>query len=196
MPFAFPEGLAPEVYPLAWLVGRWRGVGVLEYPGVTRSRVVADVVVDHDGGPYLRYESTLRVLDGEVPDRIDLGAPDADFALPADAQVAGATVWSAETGYWRVSTKAVDGLADDQHPVEVMLADAAGRLTAYFGWVGRGRVELTSQRMIHSPTGADVSESRRLYGSVHGRLFWSEDLAAFGNPLQSYVAGQLTRLDA
>ena len=28
MTFAFPDGLAPEAYPLAWLVGRWSGTGV------------------------------------------------------------------------------------------------------------------------------------------------------------------------
>ncbi|MCL1870008.1 MAG: FABP family protein [Promicromonosporaceae bacterium] len=196
MAFAFPEGLAPEVYPLAWLVGAWRGAGVVEYPGIDRRRVAADVVFDHDGGPYLRYEATLRVLEGDVPERIDLGAPDADFAAPSDDEVAAAPVWTTETGYWRPSTEALDGLGDDKHTIEVLLADASGRLTAYLGWIGGGRVELASQRTIRTTTSPDVSGSRRMLGLVDGRLFWSEDLIGFGQPLQSYSSGQLTRLES
>ncbi|QAY69224.1 FABP family protein [Xylanimonas protaetiae] len=195
MPFAFDETLAPELYPLAWLVGRWRGAGVLAYPGIERRRVAADVVFDHDGGPYLRYEATLRVLEGDVPERVDLGAPDADFALPTDDEVAAAAVWTTETGYWRASTDTLDGLTADQHTIEVLLADASGRLTAFLGWVGGGRVELASQRTVRTSTAPDVSGSRRMLGLVGGRLFWSEDLVAFGQPLQSYSSGQLTRLD-
>lgn len=196
MPFAFDETLAPEVYPLAWLVGRWRGAGVLEHPEIPRRRVVADVVFDHDGGPYLRYEATLRTLAGDVGERIDLGAPDADFALPSDEEAAEAAVWSTETGYWRISTDPMEGLTEDQKPVEVMLADAAGRMTAYLGWVGNARIELASQRVLRMSTSSDVTGSRRMYGLVDGRLFFTEDLIAFGHPLQSYVSGQLTRLDA
>ena len=70
MPFEFPEGLAPEVYPLAWLVGSWRGEGVVKYPGVEETPFVHDVEFDHDGGPYLRYRSTLRVLEADVPETV------------------------------------------------------------------------------------------------------------------------------
>ena len=35
MPFAIPEGLAPEVYRLAWLVGWWRGPGTVSYTHLT-----------------------------------------------------------------------------------------------------------------------------------------------------------------
>lgn len=30
--FVLPDGLGPELYPLAWMVGTWRGPGVLSYP--------------------------------------------------------------------------------------------------------------------------------------------------------------------
>ncbi|MBC7551984.1 MAG: FABP family protein, partial [Cellulomonas sp.] len=66
MPFDLPDGLAPEVYPLAWLVGHWRGEGVVGYPGIEEAAFVQDVQVDHDGGPYLRYTSTMRLV--VVPD--------------------------------------------------------------------------------------------------------------------------------
>ena len=60
MPFVLPdpEGLAPEVYPLAWLVGTWRGEGVVDYPGIDEATFTQEIVIDHDGGPYLSYTST------------------------------------------------------------------------------------------------------------------------------------------
>ena len=66
MAFSLPDGLAPEAYPLAWLVGRWRGEGVVDYPGIEETAFIQDVVFDHDGGPYLRYSSTIRLI--VVPD--------------------------------------------------------------------------------------------------------------------------------
>ena len=34
MVFTIPEGLHPELNPLAWIVGTWRGKGRGEYPGI------------------------------------------------------------------------------------------------------------------------------------------------------------------
>ena len=31
MAFTLPDDLAPELYPLAWLAGTWRGYGILTY---------------------------------------------------------------------------------------------------------------------------------------------------------------------
>ncbi|WP_454041059.1 FABP family protein [Cellulosimicrobium sp. Marseille-Q8652] len=197
MPFEFPEGLAPEVYPLAWLVGRWRGEGVVKYPGVEETPFVQDVVFDHDGGPYLRYESTLRVLEPEVPATVPGEGewPERDpDAL--DAAVAGSTVWSTETGYWRVSTDRPDGLEDDRHPLEVLLADPAGRVAVYLGAVGNGRVDLASDLIARTGTAAEIAASKRLYGLVEGQLLWVWELAAFGEPLQSYASAKLDRRPA
>ena len=55
MTFALPDGLAPEVFPLAWLVGRWEGVGVVDYPDIPKADFRHTIDFDHDGGPYLSY---------------------------------------------------------------------------------------------------------------------------------------------
>jgi hypothetical protein len=170
MPFAFPEGLAPEVYPLAWLVGRWRGEGVVEYPGIESTAFVNDVVFDHDGGPYLRYETTIRIVDED-----------------------GGRVWSTETGYWRVSSERPEGVGDDRHALEVLLSDASGRLSLFLGVVGNGRIDLATDFVARTSTASEVTAAKRLYGLVEGRLMWAEDLAAFGHPLHSYASAQLDR---
>ncbi|MFI6425662.1 FABP family protein [Promicromonospora sp. NPDC050880] len=205
MTFTFPDGLSPEVYPLAWLVGRWRGEGVIEYPTVGKKTFVQDLVFDHDGGPYLRFESTLRVLDGAVPDALPADGewpapvPDPTEAsetaqAPEAAEVGEAgTVWSTETGYWRVSTDRPDGIEDDKHALEVLVADASGRITVYVGAAGNGRIDLASDAIARTSTAAEVRASKRLYGLVQGRLLWVEELAAFGEPLRSYASAELDR---
>lgn len=207
MSFVLPDGLAPEVYPLAWLVGRWRGEGVVGYPGIDESAFTQEVVFDHDGGPYLSYTSTIRLV--VAPDdaaALDEGAdgtgleaagpeatdPDAAPAPAAPAELG--PVWSTESGYWRVPPERPAELTAEQHPVEVLLADPAGHLTLFVGAVGNGRVDLASDLVARSASAAEVSAATRLYGLVKGELMWAHDLAAFGQPMQSYASARLSRV--
>lgn len=200
MPFVLPEGLAPEVYPLAWLVGRWRGEGVLAYPGVEEAAFTQELVISSDGGPYLTYSSSMRLV--VAPDDLTAldsaaaddgpAAPDAPPRTPVEHS---GPVWSSEVGYWRVPPEPSVELAEGQHPVEQLVADPSGHVAIYVGAVGNGRIDLVSDLVARTATGADVSAGRRLYGLVHGELMWAHDLAAFGHPLQSYSSGRLTRVE-
>ncbi len=174
MTFAFPDGLAPEVYPLAWLVGEWTGSGVVEYPGIERLEVSQRIVFDHDGGPYLRYVSVITL-------------PGAD----GDAAV----TWGSETGFWRVPSESPEGveLAEGQFPVEALIADAAGVLSLYIGEVGKGRIDLATDLMARTASGAEMTAATRMYGLVEGDLLWAWDLAAFGHELASYASARLAR---
>jgi THAP4-like, heme-binding beta-barrel domain len=213
MAFSLPDGLAPEVYPLAWLVGRWRGEGVVGYPGIEETAFTQDVVFDHDGGPYLRYTSTIRLI--VVPDDAaslteDGGAADdgeqeplrtAGGVVPgaeaAETAAAGSgPVWSTESGYWRVASERPAGLAENQYPVEVLMADPAGHLALYVGSIGNGRIDLVSDLIARTATAADVAAAKRLYGMVNGELMWAWDLAAFGHPMQTYASARLARVEA
>lgn len=203
MPFTLPEGLAPEVYPLAWLVGRWRGDGVVVYPTIPEARIVQEVVVDHDGGPYLRWSSTLWL----AADDGDGGGADADGGdgkgsdAEGDAEggvgrgePARGQLWATESGYWRVPPDRPGGLRPDQHPVELMLIDPAGHLSLYAGAVGNGRIDLASDLIARTKDAAEVNAATRLYGLVEGELLWAWDIAAFGEPLQSYASARLRRV--
>ena len=174
--FVLPDGLAPEIYPLAWLVGTWEGPGVVEYPDIPRADFRQRVEFSHDGGPYLQYSSTITLIgmDGE------------------DGQV-----WSVESGFWRVATETPEGmqLKDYQHPIEVVMADAAGMVSLYIGAVGNGRIDLATDLMARTASAAEVSGATRMYGNVDGELMWAWDLAAFGHELQSYASARLSRPD-
>ncbi|NNU26102.1 FABP family protein [Isoptericola sediminis] len=186
MPFTFPEGLAPEVYPLAWLVGRWTGGGVIKYEGIEETEFRQELVFDHDGGPYLRFESTLSVRSGASDGAVTDGEVGDDAAFD--------TVWSTETGYWRVASERPEGLSESQHPLEVLLTDASGRVALFLGVVGDGRVDLATDFVARTATAAEVTAAKRLYGNVDGRLLWVEELAAFGHPMGTYASGELDRV--
>jgi hypothetical protein len=193
--FSFPEGLAPEVYPLAWLVGRWRGPGFLGYPDIPKRPVVTEVTFDHDGGPYLHYVSTTWLLDGELAsleERVDV-----------DSLVAGQH-WGTETGYWRVTPRPPDDASSltEQpaapgsvaHDVEVLVADPSGYVSVFVGRAQGPRIELATDVVARTNMGAEVTASSRIYGLVQSELFWAWDLAAFGHELQSYASGRMQRL--
>jgi len=195
MSFSIPDDLAPEAYPVAWLVGTWRGEGVLSYPGIDETPVVQTVVFDHDGGPYLRYTSTIRTNQVVVPDVVPddlVDGPDAS-ATPAATPDDELPIWSTETGYWRIPPERPEDLPADKFPLEVLLADPAGNLSLYLGAVGNGRIDLASDLIARTSTAAPVTAATRMYGLVEGRLLWVWELAAFGNPLQSYVSVSLDR---
>lgn len=188
MTFVIPEGLAPEVYPLAWLVGRWAGRGVLGYPGVEETAFTQEVEFDYDGGPYLGYSAT-----------ICLGAESSDATGAAGTPNAGATgapgvVWSTERGFWRIPPERPDGLDSELSPVEVLLADPAGHVDVYLGATGNGRLDLASDLIARTVSGAEIAAATRMYGLVEGDLMWAIDLAAFGQPMQSYAAARLSRV--
>ncbi|GEL93929.1 FABP family protein [Cellulomonas composti] len=196
MTFALPEGLAPEVYPLAWLVGRWHGEGVVGYPGVEESTFTQDVVFDHDGGPYLSYSSTIRLVVAPDDASALAGTGDEADAAGGDLPEGEGPVWSTESGFWRIPPERPADLEDAKFPVEVLLADPSGHVTVYVGAVGNGRVDLISDLVARTATGADVTAGTRLYGLVNGELMWAHDLAAFGQPLQTYASARLVRVDA
>ncbi|MCL2595833.1 MAG: FABP family protein [Promicromonosporaceae bacterium] len=175
--FEFPDGLAPEVYPLAWLVGRWRGTGEINHPEVGQRAFTNEIVFDHDGGPYLRFESSIRVNESAGPEGPVLEE-----------------VWSAETGYWRIPPERPDELPAEQHPLEVLLADASGRLSLFLGTIGNGQVHLATDFVARTATATSVTAAKRLYGNVEGRLLWAEELAAFGHPLRNYASAELDRV--
>jgi hypothetical protein len=223
MAFTIPDDLAPECYPLAWLLGRWRGFGMLGYPGVDEQAFVQEIVFDHDGGPYLRSATTIWLADttrsGEIAQEMT-GAQGAAALVPGQ-------LWSTETSYWRPVVQpaspavgngaAASGAAAGQEAdsrraraaepeltgtgapaseateLEVLVADPSGHLSVYVGAVRGPRVDLSTDAVVRTVTAAEMSGATRMYGLVQHDLLWAMDLAAFGRELQSYASGRLSR---
>lgn len=190
MAFALQDDLAPELYPLSWLVGTWHGFGMLAYEGIPERSVVCEMTFDHDGGPYLRCSQTIWDTDRELSGPVE---PEMSGAAGYEALVKD-VIWSAETSYWRpVSSQPAEGGHIVQ--LEVVVADPAGHLSLFVGEARGPRISLSTDAVVSTPTAAPLAGATRMFGLVASDLLWAHDIAAFGQPLGSYSSGRLSRLE-
>ena len=155
--------LPTPLVPLAWLIGRWEGAGVVGYPTIESANFGQEVEFWHDGRPFLHYKSQAWLLD-------DAGQQVRPLA--------------SEVGFWR------PGLDGD---LEVLLTHPTGIVEIYVGTVEGPRVTITTDVVARTTTAKEYTAATRMYGLVEGDLMWVMDMAAVGQPLQSHVSAQLKR---
>jgi hypothetical protein len=128
--------LHARLEPLAFLVGSWRGLGVVGYPTIEERRYEQEIVFAHDGRSFLDYTSRTWILD-------DDGAR----LRPA----------AREVGWWRPGREPRD--------VEGLLAQPTGNVEVYVGEVTFSKVELRTDVVARSETAKPVTALHRLYDS-------------------------------
>jgi THAP4-like, heme-binding beta-barrel domain len=161
-----PE-LHPQCLMLLPLVGVWRGEGEIVYPTIDGPyRFGQQVVICHDGRPFLRYESRAWLLDeaGKV-------------IRPA----------ARETGFWRPQ-------ADDT--IELLAAHGTGIVELYYGKPrSQTSWELATDAVVRSSSAKEVTGAHRLYGVVEGGdLAYVEERAMVGQPMQPHASIRLHRV--
>lgn len=190
MSFALHDDIAPELYPISWLLGTWRGFGRLGYTSIEERSILNEITFDHDGGPYFRATSTMWEVEGEP-------ARDVSHETPGREGYAAfrkGTQWSTETQYWRpVESHATD--AATRVELEVLVADPAGHLILYVGAAHGPRIDLATDAVIAAPSSAELSGGHMMYGLVASDLLWVKELAAFGHPLGAYASARLSRVE-
>ena len=163
MAFTIPDNLHPNLMPLAWLVGTWRGKGKGEYPNVPGFQFAQEVNFNHDGRPFLNYFSRSWLIDDNN-----------EIIKPA----------ASEVGFWRVK---------DNNVLEVVLAHNTGIAEGWVGIVKGAKIQLEMDQGYSSPSAKIVTAGSRLYGLVEGELFTSYDMAAEGQTLQAHLWSSLER---
>ncbi len=168
------QSAAPALHPalesLGFLLGTWRGLGVMGYPTIEGSRYEQEVVFGHDGRPFLSYSSRSWLIDD-----------DGQRVRPS----------ASEVGWWRPGAQ--------PRSVEVMLAHHTGIVEVYVGEVVFNRVELVTDVVARTETAKAVAGLKRLYGLIGGDdgrerdLGYAIDMAAVGQPLQSHLSARLTK---
>jgi hypothetical protein len=162
-----PEGadlaLHPDLAPLAFLLGRWQGAGVVGYPTIESRQFGQEISFSHNGKPFLAYVSRSWLLDED-------GALGRSLAT--------------ETGFWR---------PQPEGRVEVLLAHPTGITEIYLGEVTGTRVELSTDVVARTSSAKEVTAGHRLYGLVGTDLAYAYDMAAMGHPLQPHLSAQLKR---
>jgi hypothetical protein len=174
-----PSDLAPALVPLAWLIGRWEGAGVVGYPTMESANFGQELEVSHDGRPFLRWDSRAWLLDDE-------GAKVRPLAT--------------ESGFWRVAGPAMtDGEGESDGPgkgfsVEFLLAHPTGYVEIYVGTGEGAQIDLQTDLVARTQTAKEYSAATRIYGLVNGDLLWAMDMAAVGHPITSHASAQLKRV--
>lgn len=161
-----PE-LHPDCLGLLPLVGVWRGEGEVVYPTIDGPfRFGQQLVICHDGRPFLRYEARAWLLD-------------------ADGNVIRKA--ARETGFWRPQP-------DDT--VELVVTHATGIVEVYYGRPrNQTSWELATDAVLRTASAKEVVGAHRLYGIVEGGdLAYVEERAMVGQPLQPHVSARLHRV--
>ncbi|MFY9262325.1 MAG: FABP family protein [Actinomycetaceae bacterium] len=188
MAIRLPENLAPENYPMGWLVDSWHGGGVLEYEGVDAAAYLHELTIDaSDGGPYLKITSNVW-LANEPAGIVDKEAP----GQVTYDQLTKAELWSTHTGFVRVNPES-EQRPDGSSELEAMLVTPAGLAHAWVGLINGPRFQLVIDGVMRSASGAQVDGARILGGSVGSELFYAIDMEAFGSDMRSYMAGRMSR---
>lgn len=164
MQFALDPDLPRELAPLAWLVGRWEGAGVVGYPTMESRQFGQEVTVSHDGRPFLEWQSRTWLLD-------ESGTMVRPLAI--------------ELGFWRPA---------EDNGVELLLAHPTGIVELYYGTAEPAKIEVRTDGVLRSPRAKDYKAASRLYGLVNSNLLWVMDMAAAEEPLQSHVSAELKRV--
>lgn len=188
MAIRLPENLAPENYPIGWLIDSWCGGGVLEYEGVEPAAYVHELTIDAtDGGPYVKITSRVwtakepaGVVDKEAPGQVVYD------------QLTKDELWSSHTGYLRVNPEAAKR-DDNASELEAMISSPAGLSHAWVGLIDGPRLQLITDGIMRSSSGAQVEAAKIIAGSVGSELFYAIDMEAFGADMRSYMAGRLSR---
>jgi hypothetical protein len=162
-----------ELAPMSWLIGRWVGVGLGQYPTIENFRFGQEVVFSTDGRPFLTYLSLSWLLDDDGNQVRPLGT---------------------EAGYWRPRP--------DNH-CEVTLAHPTGFAETWKGTIEitgledaaitGARLSMQTESVVRTASAKDYTAGERLYGLVAGKLLWSFDMAAMGHPMQNHLSASLNR---
>ncbi|GAB6901052.1 heme-binding beta-barrel domain-containing protein [Kineosporia succinea] len=172
MAFQLDTDLPTPLAPLAWLIGRWEGAGVLGYPTIEEAQFGQEIEFSHDGRPFLSYVSRTWRLDAEGNQVEPLAT---------------------ETGYWRPVPKD-EGDETQGAELEVLIVHPTGICEIYLGRAAGARIDLATDLVARTSTAKEYTAATRLYGLVEGDLLWALDVAAEGHALQSQASARLKRV--
>ncbi len=164
--FELDVTLPERLRPLAWLIGRWEGAGVVGYPTIESANFGQEIVCSHDGRGFLEWQSHTWLLDGATGERV--------------------RPLATELGFWRPG--------EDGKEVELLLTHQSGIIEMYYGTMEPAKISIQTDSVVRSPSAKEYNAGTRLYGLVESELLWAMDMAAVGQGLQSHLSAQLKRV--
>ncbi|NLG56588.1 MAG: FABP family protein [Rhodococcus sp.] len=165
--------LNPALLAVLPMVGVWRGEGEGNDPESGDYRFGQQIIVSHNGGEFLSWESQSWVLDSE-----------GNYVRP-DLR---------ESGFWRVDTRKDDD-GSESETLEFLLTHSSGVIELFYGEaLTQSSWELATDVVIRTTSGALVGGAKRLYGIVEGGdLAYVEERIDADGDLTPRLSARLSR---
>ena len=194
--FVIPDDLPIELTPFTFLLGDWRGSGVVSYP------------VGNSPATEIEFFQNLSfrpLANGKL-----------DFE--ATATDSSGNLISSEKGYWMLSRPSNEGdggpgylpgtgvpaitVREDLElwrntaggfDIEALIIQPSGIAELYFGQIKAARIDIATDAVLRSPNAKEYTAGQRVLGLVEGALLWAWDMAAVGSPLKSHASARLEK---
>lgn len=195
--FVIPDDLPIELTPFTFLLGSWRGTGVISYP------------IGEEPASEIEFSQTMSFT--PIGSRLEFRSDVSDLA---------GNPISHERGFWSLSRPASASdagpglLPGDGSPlltvredlelwrnanggfdIEALIIQPSQVAELYFGQIKGARVDIATDAVLRSPNAKDYAAGQRIFGLVEGALLWAWDMAAHGQPLKSHASARLERHD-
>ncbi len=200
MAIEIPTDLTPELVPLSWLLGTWRGAGRLGAGEAEDEHFSQTVTFQSNGLPYLQYtaESWLTDEDGVVlrPLSVETGFWQLDRQMN-----------EADGGPGLVPAGVVPALrtADDVEALRnaeggfdlvVNIVHPGGVAELYYGSIKGPQIQLSTDAVMRGAGAKDYTAATRIFGLVNGDLYWRWDVAAQGKSIEAHASAALHKVNA
>ncbi|MDF9814732.1 FABP family protein [Streptomyces sp. SPB162] len=161
-----PSDLHPDLVPLVFLLGRWEGAGVYDFPGSEKCNFGQEVTFSHDGRAFLEYTSHTWVLDAEGKKLRPL---------------------ESESGFWRI---------DKDRKVDVTVTRDEGVIEIWTGELAdqKPQIDIVTDAVARLPESPEYSGGKRLYGYVNSDLMWVGEKATPAVTLRPYMSAHLKKV--
>lgn len=195
--FVIPDDLPIELTPFTFLIGQWRGSGIVSYPvgdnPATETEFFQTVSFRPMANGKLDYESVVQDATGALVASEKgfwmLSRPnndgDAGPGLLPGSGVPAITVRE-DLELWRNAAGGFD--------IEALIIQPSGIAELYFGQIKGARIDLATDAVLRSPNAKEYNSAQRVLGLVEGALLWAWDMAAVGSPLKSHASARLEKI--
>jgi hypothetical protein len=156
--------LPEPLVPLAWLVGRWEGAGVVGYPTMESVNFGQEVEFRHDGRPFLHYRSQAYLLDDEG-NQVRPLASETGFWRPKETGLE--VLLAHPTGYVEIYLGQVDGPRIEIATDVVARTETAKEYTAatrMYGLVGGDLMWVMDMAAVGEPMQSHASAQLKRVG--------------------------------
>jgi hypothetical protein len=198
MPIDIPTHLTPELVPLSWLLGTWKGDGRLGQGLAEDEHIRMEVTFSQDGLPFVRYEAQSWIIDADGRELRPLTRESGFWSLvrqqtEADvgpgmrpAEIVPALKSADEVEELRNETGGFDITATIVHP--------GGIAELYYGTIKGAVIELATDIVMRGQQSKEYTAATRLYGLVNGSLFFRWDVQE-GGELKAHASAALAKVN-